>query len=98
MDCVGPRVTARTSSIPGYERAVGFRRDDPMLSAMGWRMFFLKPGRSCCRWHDRDVESTTLLQQRKLKRARPWVLAEHDKASSWLPSRRKNPRTAGTAR
>ena len=37
-----------------YERAVGLRRDNPLLSAMGLENVFLAPARSCCRWRDRQ--------------------------------------------
>jgi hypothetical protein len=37
-----------------YERAVGPRGNNPLLSAMGLENVFLASARSCCRWRDRQ--------------------------------------------
>ena len=49
-----PRVDCQHIFHGGYERAIGFRRDDPALLAMGLENVFLVPAQSSSRWRDRQ--------------------------------------------
>src|SRR5712692_4256714 len=96
-----PRIHGQHVFHRGYERAVGLRRDDPLLTAMGRENVFfsvrpivLSLARSTM------LSSTTLFSNnRELQRARPLGGLEHAKAislASFSPSKIRG--TAGTAR
>ena len=84
-----------------YERAVGLRRDDPLLSAMGLeRVFFRTRPIVLSLARSTMLSSTTLFSNnRKVQRTRPLGGLEHARAinlASFSPS--KIGATAGIAR
>src|SRR5262245_57991021 len=96
-----PRIDGQHVFHRGYERAVGFRRNDPVLAAMGLRRVFLSP-RPMLLWLPRSpMPSPTPLfsNNRKVQRARPLGGLEQPKPISLAPSSPPKTRaTAGIAR
>src|SRR6201981_1478775 len=88
----GPRVDGQHVFHSGYERAVGLRRDDPVLAAMGLKSVFLS-ARPIVLSLARSTmpRSTTLFSNnRKCQRARPLGGLEQAKAislASFSPSK-----------
>src|SRR6185369_17052044 len=85
----------------GYERAVGLRRDDPVLAAMGLKSVFLSARPIVLSLARSTMPSSTTLfsNNRKVQRARPLGGLEQAKAislASFSPSKIRA--TAGVAR
>src|SRR5437868_5117785 len=85
----------------GYERAVGLRRDDPVLAAMGLKSVFLSARPIVLSLARSTMPSSTTLfsNSRKVQRARPLGGLEQAKAislASFSPSKIRA--TAGIAR
>src|SRR6516164_10604944 len=79
-----PRVDGQHVFHSGYERAVGLRRDDPVLAALGLKSVFLS-ARPIVLWLARSTMpgSTPLFSNnRKVQRARPLGGLEQAKAIS----------------
>ena len=74
-----------------HERAVGLRRDDPLLFQMRLENVFLKSARSCCRWRDRQcsVRRPCSLTTAMSSARGPWGARNKPERSVWLPSRRR---------
>src|SRR5258707_11124037 len=86
-----PRVDGQHVFHRCYERAVGLRRNDPLLPAMGLEnVFFRTRPIVLSLARSTMLSSTTLFSNnRKVQRARPLGGLEQAKASVWLPSRRQ---------
>src|SRR6266436_378746 len=101
MGIAWPRVDGQHVLHGGYERAVGLRRDDPALSAMGLENVFLSV-RPIVESLARSTmwSSTTLFSNnRRVQRARPLGGLEQARAislASFTPSKIRA--TAGVAR
>src|SRR6266478_353934 len=97
---VWPRVDGQHVFHRGYERAVGFRRDDPLLSAMGLENVFSVRPIVLSLARSTMLSSTTLFSNnRKVQRARPLGGSEQAKAislASFSPSKIRD--TGGAAR
>src|SRR5262249_43869141 len=96
-----PRVNGQDVFHGCYERAVGLRRDDPSLSAMGFESVFLSVRPIVLSLARSTMPSSTTLfsNSRKLQRACPGGGLEHANAislASFSPS--KMGATAGVAR
>src|SRR5207253_2344529 len=96
-----PRVDGQHVFHSGYERAVGLRRDDPVLAAMGLESVFLSVRPIVLSLARSTMPSSTTLfsNNRKVQRARPLGGLEHARAislASFSPS--KMGETAGVAR
>src|SRR5947209_11855369 len=96
-----PRVDAQHVFHSGYERAVGLRRDDPVLAAMGLKSVFLSARPIVLSLARSTMPSSTTLfsNNRKVQRARPLGGLEQAKAislASLSPSKIRA--TAGIAR
>src|SRR6266403_1847649 len=86
-----PRVDGQHVFHSGYERAVGLRRDDPVLAAMGLKSVFLSARPIVLSLARSTMPSSTTLfsNNRKVQRARPLGGLEQAKAITWPPSRRQ---------
>src|SRR5438128_2190058 len=96
-----PRVDGQHVFHSGYERAVGLRRDDPVLAAMGLKNVFLSARPIVLSLARSTMPSSTTLfsNSRKVQRARPLGGLEQAKAislASFSPSKIRA--TAGIAR
>src|SRR5262249_23196254 len=96
-----PRVYGQHVFHSGYERAVGLRRDDPVLAAMGVESVFLSARPIVLSLARSTMPSSTTLfsNNRKVQRARPLGGLEQAKAislASFSPSKIRA--TAGIAR
>src|SRR5215468_2308496 len=96
-----PRVDGQHVFHSGYERAVGRRRDDPVLAAMGLKSVFLSARPIVLSLARSTMPSSTTLfsNNRKVQRARPLGGLEQAKAislASFSPSKIRA--TAGVAR
>jgi hypothetical protein len=93
-----PRVDGQHVFHSGYERAVGLRRDDPVLAAMGLKSVFLSARPIVLSLARSTMPSSTTLfsNNRKVQRARPLgglppadhLLNERDRGQ-FVPSRRR---------
>jgi hypothetical protein len=98
---VWPRIDGQDIFHGGYERAVGLRRDDPVLAAMGLKSVFLSARPIVLSLARSTMPSSTTLfcNNRKVQRARPLGGLEQVKAislASFSPSKIRA--TAGIAR
>src|SRR5262249_44473411 len=96
-----PRIDGQHVFHSGYERAVGLRRDDPVLAAVGLEWGFLSPRPILLALARSTMPSATTLasNSRKVQRARPLGGLEQAKAislASFSPSKIRA--TAGIAR
>src|SRR3981189_3435934 len=96
-----PRVHGQHVFHRRYERAVGLRRDDPLLAAMGLESVFLSVRPIVLSLARSTMLSSTTLfsNNRKVQRTRPLGGLEHAKAinlASFSPSKIRA--TAGVAR
>src|SRR5262245_8804993 len=96
-----PRIDGQHVFHSGYERAVGLRRDDPVLAAMGLKSVFLSARPIVLSLARSTMPSSTTLfsNNRKVQRARPLGGLEQAKAislASFSPSKIRA--TAGIAR
>ena len=96
-----PRVDGQHVFHGGYERAVGLRRDDPVLAAMGLKSVFFSTRPIVLSLARSTMPSSTTLfsNNRKVQRARPLGGLEQAKAislASFSPSKIRA--TAGVAR
>src|SRR6202008_2177141 len=96
-----PRVDGQHVFHAGYERAVGLRRDDPVLAVMGLESVFLSVRPIVLSLARSTMPSSTTLfsNSRKVQRARPLGGLEHARAislASFSPSKIRA--TAGIAR
>src|SRR5437660_4349820 len=87
-----PRVDGQHVFHSGYERAVGLRRDDPVLAAMGLKSVFLSARPIVLSLARSTMPSSTTLfsNSRKVQRARPLGGLEQAKAislASFSPSK-----------
>ena len=87
----------------GYERAVGLRRDDPVLAAMGLKSVFLSARPIVLSLARSTMPSSTTLfsNNRKVQRARPLGGLEQAKAislASFSPSKGKIQERYGIAK
>src|SRR5205809_7404280 len=87
-----PRVDGQHVFHSGYERAVGLRRDDPVLAAMGLKSVFLSARPIVLSLARSTMPSSTTLfsNNRKVQRARPLGGLEQAKAislASFSPSK-----------
>src|SRR5262249_24913345 len=88
----GARIGGRDRFPSGYERAVGLRRDDPVLAAMGLKSVFLSARPIVLSLARSTMPSSTTLfsNNRKVQRARPLGGLEQAKAislASFSPSK-----------
>src|SRR3982075_1937003 len=93
-----PRVDGQHVFHRGYERAVGLRRDDPLLPAMGLEnVFFRTRPIVLSLARSTMLSSTTLFSNnRKVQRARPLGGLEQAKAislASFSPSKTAQPKS-----
>jgi hypothetical protein len=81
-----PRVDGQHVFHSGYERAVGLRRDDPVLAAMGLKSVFLSARPIVLSLARSTMPSSTTLfsNNRKVQRARPLGGLEQAKAINRL--------------
>src|SRR6185437_846348 len=91
MRMAWPRIDRQHLFHVGYERAVGFRRNDPALSAMGLEDVFLVPAQSSSRWRDRQFAVPRPFSPTAAgSSARvPWEVWNKPAQSVWLLSRRQ---------
>src|SRR5712692_5267630 len=87
-----PRIDGQHVFHRRYERAIGLRRDDPMLAAMGLKSVFLSARPIVLSLARSTMPSSTTLisSSRKLQRARPLGGLEHARAislASFSPSK-----------
>ena len=97
----GPRVDGQHVFHGGYERAIGLRRDDPLLLAMGPENVFFRTRPIVLSLARSTISSSTTFFSniRKVQRARPWGGLEQANAinlASFSPSKIRA--TAGVAR